>query len=189
MEHHSGAELSCIEISRADVGFSFVPQLKLLFTDALHEPGAEWDLVAPFRGITVLPTVRSVFRKSPLMSLPFIGKNWNVVEKGAGASYMGRPTRRVHAKRRRSLDTDPLDHGITVWDRSDEYKCDIDRELSIGVWLAAFHDGEEIAHARVELLTVDGDFPPDIFTLAPPPDTRIMRVVRWPEQPDEEGEC
>ena len=48
--------------------------------------------------------------------------------------------------------------------------------------LLVLQQGDEIARTSVEILGVDADFAPDMFTIVPPPDTRIMRVVKWPEQ-------
>ena len=181
-EQRRGAELTCIEIVRADAVFKFVPQMKLLVTDALHEPGTVWERVDPPLGIVGLPTVHSVLKSSLVMSPSFLGEDWMVTEEGEGAVHMKRPTRRVRARRLRSLDADRFNDVGGLWERGDECLCDIDQQLNIALQLVVLQQGEEIARTAVEILSVDEDFPPDIFTIVPPPDTRIMRVVKWPEQ-------
>lgn len=173
---------ACTVIVRADVSIQYVPQQNLLVTDALHEPGSDWDIVSPPRGILMLPSIRSVLRSSPLMSLPFRGQEWRVRDTGAGERRLGRPTRRVHAERQQTDDLHAHRDSDQPWRGVDEYRCDIDVELDIGLQLTALCEGEAVAHATVDFLRVNADFPQDLFTITPPSDTRIMRVVRWPEQ-------
>ncbi|WP_309669317.1 hypothetical protein [Gemmatimonas sp.] len=182
VEQRRGAELTCIEIVRADVVFKFVPQLKLLVTDALHDQGTVWERVDPPVGIVPLPTVHSVLRSSLVMSPSFLGEDWMVIEEGGSSVHTERPTRRVRARRLRSLDADQLNGVGDVWERGDECLCDIDQQLNIALRLVVLQQGEEIARTSVEILGVDADFPQDIFTIVPPPDTRVMTVVKWPEQ-------
>lgn len=181
-EQRRGAELTCIEIVRADVVFKFMPHLKLLVTDALHEPGTVRERVAPPLGIVGLPTVHSVLKSSRVMSPSFLGEDWMVTEEGEGAVHMERPTRRVRARRLRSLDADRVNEAGGLWERGDEFVCDVDQQLNIALQLLVLQQGDEIARTSVEILCVDADFAPDRFTIVPPPDTRIMRVVKWPEQ-------
>lgn len=173
---------ACTVIVRADVSFQYVPQLNLLVTDALHEPGPHWDTVSPPHGIVMLPSIRSVLRSSHLLSLPFRGREWRVRHTGAGERLLGRPTRRVHAERQQTDDLHAHRDSDQPWTGVDEYRCDIDVDLDIGLQLTAFRAGEPVAHATVDFLRVDADFPQDLFSITPPTDTRIMRVVRWPEQ-------
>lgn len=181
-EQRRGAELRCIEIVRADAVFKFVPQMKLLVTDALHEPGTVWERVDPPIGIVGLPTVHSVLKSSLVMSPSFLGEDWMVTEEGEGEVHMERPTRRLRARRLRSLDADRFNEAGGLWERGDEFVCDVDQQLNIALQLLVLQQGDEIARTSVEILGVDADFAPDIFTIVPPPDTRIMRVVKWPEQ-------
>lgn len=172
---------ACTVIVREDVSFQYVPQQNLLVTDSLLEPGPDWDSVSPPRGIFMLPSIRSVLRSSLLLSLPFRGRDWKVRDTGAG-EMLGRPTRRVQAERQQTDDLHAHRDSDPPWRGVDEYRCDIDVDLEIGLQLTALRAGEPIAHVTADFLRVDGDFPQDLFIITPPFDTRIMRVVRWPEQ-------
>ena len=126
-EQRRGAELTCIEIIRADAVFKFVPHLKLLVTDALHEPGTVWERVDPPLGIVGLPTVHRVLKSSLVMSPSFLGEDWMVTEEGEGEVHMERPTRRLRARRLRSLDADRFNEAGGLCKRGDEFVCDVDQ--------------------------------------------------------------